>query len=319
MSESQVLTRVKAKFAGLIPPGAFQWNDDAALLPAPSPSASRVVSVDQMIEGIHFLARSGLDSAGWRLVVRNLSDLAAMGAHPVGMLWTLSLPVTWLDDDAAMLDAFLTGAARAAHDYGVPLFGGDLSHSFGGFHATLTIFGDVSGNPLRRSGARVGDLVAISRPVGWSQLGLEVVLHRGGQARSRALRERAKRAHLWPRPELEVGTSLVDVASACLDISDGLARDASRLADASGVALLLDEEGLMQGAPSVGGYPASLERVLSSGDEYALLFTLPPERSLPRGAQLIGCVEAGQGVYVHTRGVLRPVQPEHGFDHFSSS
>lgn len=316
-TESALLARMRESFAGLIPPGAFDWNDDAALLPSLAPGMSRVVSVDQAIEGVHFLASSGLDSAGWRLVVRNVSDLAAMGATPAGMVWTLALPRSWLAADAAMLNSFLAGAAKAARRFRVPLLGGDLAYTLGAFHGTVTIFGDVGGQPLRRSGARVGDLVALSRPLGWSQLGLDEVLGSVSPLANRALRRRARRAHLWPAPELAVGGALADVASACLDVSDGLVRDAGRLAAASKVALVLDEAGILEGAPTVGGRHASLDRVLISGDEYALLFTIPPERPLPRGAQIIGSVESGDGVYLGAGDMPRRLQPHLGFDHFS--
>lgn len=316
MSESGLLAQIRESFAGLIPYGAFGWTDDAALLPSPPPGMSRVVSVDQAIEGVHFLAQSGLDSAGWRLVVRNVSDLAAMGARPVGMVWTLALPRSWISAQAAALGTFLQGAAKAAHRYRVPLFGGDLAHTLGGFQATLTIFGDVQGRPLRRKGARVGDLVALSRPLGWSQLGLDEILGNGSSLASRAVRNRARHAHLWPVPELEFGAALLDVATACLDISDGLVCDGARLAESSEVALVLDETGLLRGAPTVGGRQASLERVLTSGDEYALLFTIPPERPFPRGAQVIGSVEAGFGLHLCGGGTPRRLQPHLGFDHF---
>lgn len=316
-SEGALLARIRDSFAGLVPPGAFDWADDAALLPSPAPGMTRVVSVDQAIEGVHFLASSGLDSAGWRLVVRNVSDLAAMGATPAGMVWTLALPPSWLADGAAMLGSFLAGAAKAARRFQVPLLGGDLAHTLGGFHGTVTIFGDVRGQPLRRNGARVGDLVALSRPLGWSQLGLDEVLGKMAPLENRALRRRAQRAHLWPAPEIAFGAALVDVASACLDVSDGLVRDAARLAAASEVALVLDETGLLHGAPTVGGRHVALDRVLASGDEYALLFTCSPECSLPRGTQLIGSVESGVGVHLGAGGMPRRLQPHLGFDHFS--
>lgn len=316
--EAALVRLVRRRFAGLVSPGALSLEDDAAVLPPVRRGSERVVSVDQAHEHIHFLARHP-DSAGWRAIVRNLSDLAAMGAAPVGFVWTLALPSSWLLDDGRPLDAFLRGAARACRRYRLPMFGGDLSRSHGGLSCTVTVFGDVRGRSLTRSGAKPGDDVYVSRPLGAAAAGLSL-LERLPEELSRSERQ-ALRAHLWPEPELGLGRLLVGKASACMDLSDGLAIDAGRLARASGVALHLDTTAVRAAVnPAAGDAALGLSRALSGGDDYALLFTLPKATRAPRGCLRVGEVRRGRGVFlVETsasgRARTRPLD-ELGYEHF---
>lgn len=325
VDEAALVRLVRRRFAGLLPEGALSLEDDAAVLPPVRKGHARVVSVDQAHEGIHFLARHA-DSAGWRAMVRNLSDLAAMGATPVGCVWTLALSPAWLDDDARLLDAFLRGAARACRRYGLPMYGGDLSRSRAGLSSTVTVFGNVRGTPLTRSGARVGDGVYVSRPLGAAAAGL-ALLNRASSPKLSRLERQALRAHLWPEPELALGRLLVGKASACMDVSDGLALDAARLARASGVALHLDTDALRDAVHPAAGDVSSVtsalgfERALGGGDDYALLFTLPEGMRAPRGSLRIGAVRRGRGVFLveRTPGGREQKRPldARGYEHFS--
>lgn len=317
MKEAALVELIRRRFKGLVAPSALELRDDAALLPPPKRGRERVVTVDQVHEGVHFLVDSGVESAGWRAIVRNLSDLAAMGAKPTGFVWSLALTPAWLDDDASLLDGFLRGAARACRRYELPLLGGDLSRSRGAFSCVATLLGDVRGAALTRRGARPGDAVYVSRPLGASAAGLVVVER--GELRPRERRARqALRAHLWPEPELALGGLLVGRATACMDLSDGLASDAERLARASGVALLLDEDALRAAVHPAAGDPngEGLARALRGGDDYALLFTMPPRARAPRQSYRIGYVEPGSGVFVvDQRGPSRLHGA--GFEHFA--
>ncbi len=311
MKEAALVALIRRRFRGLVAASAIGLDDDAAVLPPARRGYERVISVDQVHEGVHFTIGSGTESAGWRAIVRNLSDLAAMGAAPVGFVWTLALTPAWLDDDARLLDGFLRGAARACRRYGLPLLGGDLSSSRGAFSCVVTVLGDAKGSALRRSGARSDDVVYVSRALGAAHRGLALLDEPG---RTLSARERqALRAHLWPEPELALGLRLGARATSCMDLSDGLATDANRLARASAVAVHLDTGALGAAVhPAAGDAHASgLEHALRGGDDYALLFTLPKRARPPRGCLRIGDVRPGTGVWLDGKKLTYV-----GFEHF---
>jgi thiamine-monophosphate kinase len=314
MEEAALVEQLKRRFAAVLAPGAAGLMDDAATLP-PISGAARVVSTDQLIEGVHFVGDEHVQSAGWRAIARNLSDLAAMGASPVGFTWTLALPTRWLAGRTSLLDTFARGAVAACARYGLPLLGGDVAATSGPFVCSVTVLGDVRGAPLSRAGARPGDGLFVSRPLGASARGLELVLR--GVARSRrVLERRALAAHLWPEPELALGRALVGRASACMDVSDGLLRDLPRLCRASGIGAELSEEELWA-AVDPAARALGLAVALAGGEDYALLFSLPPRRRPPRGALRIGRVVEGSALtLVGATGARRPLFSG-GFDHFA--
>lgn len=340
LDEGDIIERIRAIFASLVPDEALSFEDDAALLSPPAPDATRIVTTDVVVEDVDFALGLGpLESAGHRALVQNLSDLCAMGAFPVGFVWSLSVPRRWLDDEADWLLAFCRGAAACAASYGALLLGGDLSSTSGPFSCAITAFGDVEGAPLLRRGARPGHRLFLSHPTGASQRGLEVLLEGRrqdpeafGPAGSAEMRARfakwrealsedvraAVDAHLFPAPEVSLGPALVGVASACIDVSDGLLQDLSRLVAASGFGAEL--EGLEQAVHAAAGEgDERLARALGGGEEYALLFALPPKRRLPRCAAeavLLGKVVAEPGIaLVDDKGLRRPLEPA-GYDHF---
>lgn len=251
----------------LLHPGARGLSDDAAVLEfgAKSGGETLVLTHDMMVEGVHWLPEQDPADVAFKLVAVNLSDLAAKGAEPLGVL----LGYTLGPDDAR----FLQGLAKALAEFQVPLLGGDtVSAPAGSARAIgLTAIGRATSRPVpSRSGARAGDAVWITGPVGGAMTGFEAL--RDGLAGIDTL------AFRRPRPRLAEGRMLAPLVSAMMDISDGLLLDASRMADASGVTFILDAAAV----PLALGVPETRRRdALGWGDDYQLLFTVPPGRALP--------------------------------------
>jgi thiamine-monophosphate kinase len=320
VSEAELIDDIWRAFGPLVAPGAYDFVDDAAMIPPLLTSSAgeraRVITTDVVVEGVDFdRALYPLVYAGFRALAQNLSDVASMGAVPTGFVWSLALPPTWSRDDVGEL---ARGAAILAKLRKVPLFGGDLSSMPAGSSASIAItaFGDVTGLPIRRSTALVDDDVFLLAPnaLGASAAGLRLLRARPSSApfdawlRALAVDEAAcVSAHIKPLPA--DGALLVHArASACIDLSDGLAKDADRLARASGVSLALDGTALA----SVTAAGATRDEALHGGEDYALVFTSSSRAAAERvGAVHIGRARAGQGVLVDDA----PLAPQ-GFDHF---
>ena len=232
-----------------------------------------VLTHDTLVEGVHVLPGQDPADVAWKLVATNMSDLAAKGAEPVGVL----LGYMMGRDDAR----FLTGLGQALEHYGAPLLGGDTVSGTGPQVLGLTAFGRATHRPVpSRSGARVGELLYLTGTVGAAMLGLEAI--RAGSGDSLAYRR--------PRALLAEGQALAPLVSAMMDVSDGLLLDATRLARASGVTLAIDRAAVPIATPE-----ARRDEALRWGDDYQLLFTVPPGSVLPVPASLIGTVlTAGQ-------------------------
>ncbi len=285
-------------------------GDDAAVLRA---SGLLVWTVDSAVEGVHFdLDWLAPEDVGYRATQAAVSDLAAMGARPLGALSNLCLPKRFPKRD---LERLLRGQAEAARELGCPIIGGNLAGS-SELSITTTALGSTRA-PLLRSGARAGDELWLLGDVGLARAGL--LAFQEGASRKRALAA-AVRAFARPRAHLREGLSLVGRAHAALDVSDGVAGDAAHVAEASGVAVVISEERLRKALPRALATAAAeldrdpLELGLFGGDDYALLAT-GPERRRPRGAKVIGRVEAGRGVSLETREGRRALGG--GFDHFA--
>jgi len=279
-------------------------GDDAALL-RPAPGTELVATVDTLVEGRHFLAGADPRSLGHRALAVSLSDLAAMGAAPCWALLALTLP----EADATWLAAFARGFGELAQRHGVALVGGNTAR--GPLNIAVQLLGSVpQGAALRRSGARAGDAVYVTGTPGDAAAGREP-----GQ-RSAALRERCE----FPVPRVTAGQALRGIASACIDVSDGLAADLGKLATASGLEarlqpLLLP---LSEDLLAFAGPQRAVELALSGGEDYELCFTVPPARQAGLAAALppelcritrIGTVETASG----------PLDAAaEGFDHFRS-
>ena len=229
---------------------------------------------DAMAEGVHFLPGQDPADLAWKLVVTNLSDLAAKGAEPLGVL----LGYQFGGDDARFID----GLREVLEHYRVPLLGGDTIGANGAQVLGLTAIGRATHRPVpSRSGAQPGDTVWIAGPVGAAMLGFEA--YKAGSGGSLA----------WRRPAalLAEGQALAAQVTAMMDVSDGLLLDASRLAQASQVTLSLDSQ-----AVPIAVEEARRGDALRWGEDYQLLFTAPPEAAPPVRAYRIGTVDpAGAG------------------------
>jgi thiamine-monophosphate kinase len=293
-------------------------GDDAAILRVP-PGAELVATVDAIVEGVHFLAGADAADVGWRALAVNLSDLAAMGAEPAWALLALVMPAA----DEQWLTRFTHGFFELAGKHGVALVGGDTNR--GPLCASVQLHGFApAGAALRRSGARPGDHLYVTGTLGDAAAGLELLRDRkGGEAQGA---DELQRRFLRPQPRTTEGLSLRGLASAAIDVSDGLGVDAARLARASGAGIEIE----LERVPTSGALRAAHGEkeahalALGGGDDYELLFAVSPEHAtdLARasaawkcGCTRIGRVVAESGVRVRLHGRDVPVASA-GFQHF---
>jgi len=287
-------------------PGAFDLLDDAAVIPS-RPGFDLVVTKDAMVEGVHFPSGEAPDLVARKLLRVNLSDLAAKAAEPFGCF----LAVAWSPAyDATARTAFASGLGEDLRAYGVGLLGGDTVRTPGPFTVSLTALGWVpEGGMVRRAGAKVGDVVAVSGTIGDGALGLAAV--RGGVADPDGFL--AGRLRL-PTPRLDLRETLRSHASAAADVSDGLIADAGQVAVASGVAMALDLDRMPlspQARAWLDGQPdraAALVWLAVGGDDYEVVATFG--EAPPAGFTAIGEVRAGAGV--ETTFNERPISIGHG-------
>ncbi len=314
MNEFELIARYLAPLAGGAP-GALGLTNDAATLTI-KPGFELVVTKDMMAAGVHFLPDDPPDLVARKLLRVNLSDLAAMGAEPVGYLIGAGLAASTHE---AWLASFVKGLAVDQATFGVCLLGGDtISVGEGPLVLSLTALGQVeSGCGLTRSGARPGDLVVVSGTLGDAALGLLCL--RGEIGASSADREVLIDRYRVPQPRLGLGRQLVGRASAALDISDGLVADAGHLAHESGVAIEIEAARLPL-SPAVqrcvDAIPNHLASALAGGDDYELLFTISEDDLAgldPGYVSLtpIGRCKRGKGVAV-LDGLGRDITPDDG-------
>jgi thiamine-monophosphate kinase len=312
-------------------------GDDAAIV-APGRSVNWVLSCDAFLEGVHFLAeRHPADSVGFKALARATSDLAAMGARPRIFLLTLALPAArtgkWLDE-------FLRGMKRAARQLGMRLAGGDTTQS-PIISISITVLGDVApGHAVKRYGARAGDILYVSGRLGGARLGLEMVTRSDKIARERVLKSQNSllKEHLYPTIRVALGQWLAErrIASAMIDLSDGLSMDLARLCAASGVGARVWAGRIpcVKMPPGKSGDAVlkllktlkldTLEMALRGGDDYELLFTVPRRhvrrlRGAPgfSGLRAIGEIERGhRRTLVDVDGHASPLHPA-GWDPFT--
>ncbi len=291
--------------------------DDAAVWTPPL-GRDLVFTHDALACGVHYLPTDPPSDVAWKLLAVNLSDLAAMGAAPAGVL--LGLGMSAAEDDAWRA-AFTAGLGRALEHFGVALWGGDTVTGLAAAVLGLTAIGHIEpGRALARSTAQAGDDIWVSGTIGDAGLGLTMA--RGLVPVEKALIDRFRR----PQPRVALGRALVGVASACMDVSDGLLIDADRMARASGVALsiALDAVPLSPAAAAhTHGEADRLARV-TAGDDYELLFTAPPGRAADVQAAAaqartpvarIGTVIAGEGVCAIGQGGADVTPARLGWEH----
>ncbi|MEH6567161.1 MAG: thiamine-phosphate kinase [Halopseudomonas sp.] len=301
---------------------ALGIGDDAAVL-QPGAGQQLVISTDSLLAGVHFPEQYPPAELGYRALAVAVSDLAAMAATPLAFTLALSLPQV----DEPWLQAFSRGLAVAARDFSINLIGGDTTR--GPLNLGVTVLGQVArGQAMRRDGARGSDLLCVGGPLGDGAAGLAVV--QGSDlppGLSLAGQDYLQQRFWRPQPQLALGQLLRGVATAGLDVSDGLLADAEHIAQASGVALHIDAARLPC-SEALGSWPElqQLEWMLRGGDDYVLLFTLPaaakPHISQWRAAghaiTIIGSVHAGSGVLLDVGKGYAPLTGERGYQHFRS-
>ncbi len=255
-------------FRPLAGAGALDLRDDAAAFVPPA-GRLLVAAADAMVQGVHFLPDDPPETVGRKLLRVNLSDLAAMGASPLGYLLTLALPPTIGD---AWVAGFCEGLAGDQELFGLQLLGGDTTSTRQGpLVLSLTILGDAApGRLLQRGGAAAGDGLWVTGTIGDGALGLAVLQGRLHQEDGfLAGRYRV------PQPRLEFGGQLAGIASAAIDVSDGLVQDCGHLCRASGVSASIQAELVPLSAPARAAGPGWLETLLTGGDDYELLLAVP--------------------------------------------
>lgn len=305
-------------------PAARGLSDDAAVLPVDS--GQIILTHDAMVSGTHFFSDADPADVAWKLVAVNLSDLAAKGAEPLGVL--LGYTLAGDDWDAA----FAAGLGKALAYFDVPLLGGDTVSDRQGAprssrHIGLTAIGRATSDIVpSRGGARDGDALYVSGPIGAAYAGYCQI--RDGEDGDEQLRL----AFLRPQPMLAEGQALASHVTAMMDISDGLLLDASRMAKASGLCACVEladvpldtatkQQLFKEGAD--GGddtdadskAPRLNEDALTFGDDYQLLFAMPPDATPSVQAWRIGSLCAGQGLHLTFAGKAWPLPQSLGFEH----
>lgn len=297
---------------------ALGIGDDCALL-ALAPGEQMAVSTDTLVAGVHFPQGADPVLLGQRALAVAASDLAAMGASPLGFTLALTLP----SFSAQWLQGFATGLDAMAERCGLRLVGGDTTR--GPLSLTLTVFGRLpQGLALTRSGARPGDLLCVGGRLGDAAGALPLVL---GQRHAEPAVAGPLLAHYWsPLPQFALGQALRGRASAALDISDGLLADCGHIARASKVALRVERERLpvSNALQSLLGLEQAWSAALSGGDDYVLAFTLPPEEETTLRAQgavffVIGQVSVGEGVTLVDRHGQDITPTVRGYQHFAET
>jgi thiamine-monophosphate kinase len=312
LSERERLEKLRSLFGTALPPGVEVGIGDDATVLAPG-TTPLVWTVDAAVEGIHFRrAWMSLREIGFRSLMAAASDLAAMGATPRGVLSALVLPDS-IDD--ADLEDLAAGQREAAELLGTAVLGGNLARG-SELSITTSVLGEAA-QPILRRGAKEADVLAIAGPIGFAAAGLEALRRGASDARLGA----AIQAYKRPLARIEDGLRARGVARAAIDLSDGLAIDASRLGEESEVGILFDEaavlrasgEALSHAAAALGIAP--LELALYGGDDYALLAAFAPD-SIAASFLRIGTCTGERGLWLEEKDGSRRAIEARGFDHF---
>jgi len=276
--EDRLVARVKSSATGEKASGLRVGIGDDAAIWRPRPGRETVLTCDWFLEGIHFIRDwHPADAVGWKCLARAVSDVAAMGGEARCFLLSVAAP---RELTGKWLDEFLEGLRRAAGQLRCALAGGDTTRSDKAL-VSVTVIGEVrQGRALLRSGAQPGDAVFVSGCLGEAEAGLRLLRRSGGAADQADPR---LRKHLYPEPRQALGQWLSKrrLATAAMDLSDGLSTDLGRLCEASGTGARI-EAGRLPAAP--GAPKGNLELALHGGDDYELLFTVPPGKAdeIPR-------------------------------------
>jgi len=313
MTEFDLIARIRARAASR-DDVVLGIGDDAALLRMP-PGRLLVVATDTLNAGVHFPEDTLPAAIGWKALAVNLSDLAAMGAVPAWCTLSLSLP----EGDALWVERFLDGFLALADEHGVALVGGDTTR--GPLSVCVTVHGFVDQErALRRAGAQVGDDLWISGTLGDAAAALSQ--WRAGGAAEASLRARLDR----PMPRLALGQALAGIATACIDVSDGLLADLGHLCVASGVGADVQLDVLPASPALAALFTDETRHVLQAGggDDYELCFTAAAARAdaVQAAAQAgtsvtrIGRIVSGSAVRALLPDGSAWTPPQHGYEHF---
>jgi thiamine-monophosphate kinase len=260
-------------------PGAFALTDDAAAIDPPA-GCDLVLTADGIIAGVHFFPDDPPDTVGMKALRVNLSDLAAKAARPLGFLLMLALPK---EIGEAWLAPFARGLGADAGLFGCPLLGGDTDRTPGPVTISIAMLGAVPhGKMLRRASARPGDRLVVTGTIGDAALGLMLRRDPAAGERwglSRDQQSELRRRYLVPQPRTAIAEVLGRHASAAMDVSDGLAGDLAKLCRVSGVTAAIEAARVPlspAARAALAGEPTLIEPVLTGGDDYEILASVPP-------------------------------------------
>jgi len=318
LNEFEVIREFFARQPVARPDVVLGIGDDAALLGVPA-GQELVVSTDLLVSGVHFADDAEAESIGHKALAVNLSDLAAMGATPAWFTLNLSMPSV----EVKWIEGFCRGLYALAGRYQVALVGGDTTR--GPVTIGIQIMGFApAGKALRRSTAMAGDRIYVTGQIGDAALGLRLL--QGGLQIPEAFRASVLARLHRPEPRVDAGLKIRDLATSCIDISDGLAADLGHILDASGVGARLELERLPRSPAYASVFDvAGWEPALAGGDDYELCFTAPAahERELVKifaalglACTAVGEIEAQPGLRIFDKAgaLYQPVKT--GFDHF---
>lgn len=280
-------------------------GDDCALITVPT-GKQLVVSVDTSVAGVHFPEDAAPYDIGWRALAVSLSDLAAMGATPAWFTLALTLP----EADDPWLEAFARGVSDLARRFGISLVGGDTTR--GPLAASVQVHGYVSpGGAWRRNGAKPGDLLYVSGPLGQAAGGLELAL--SGKIPADSGEARLLQSYLRPEPRFDLLSPLAGRVHAAIDISDGFLADLNHILKASRVGAVLDPARIpvSEELKALFGEEKAFEMAITGGDDYQVCFTVSPKRRL----ELEVCAEQSH-LQLFPVGMITASQGIQGLDHF---
>ena len=294
--------RIAQHFRPLAGPGSLDLTDDAAVL-APPPGRELVLTADAMVGGVHFLPNDPPGLMAQKLLRTNLSDLAAMGAAPLGYLLTVSVP---RDTPDAWFFDFAAGLAKDQSEFGISLLGGDMTSTPGPVTLSLTALGTVApGQAVRRSGARPGDGLWVTGTIGDGALGLLA-------AQGKLADPTGFLAARYRLPTPRLGVARHDLVSAGMDVSDGLVQDVSHLCRASGCGAEILSMQLPRSPATRSVGERFLPLCLTGGDDYELALAVPPatESALIAHAASLGVAVTRIGRFLEGPAAVRVLGPD---------
>jgi thiamine-monophosphate kinase len=335
IAEKKLIERIRRLAAASVKPGLKPsrtvrahgvitgiGDDCAVLRPVAGQGRKQdtLVTTDFSLEGIHFRRDwHTAESVGHRCLARGLSDIAAMGGEPVAAFLSLALPHNL---PQSWVTGFLRGLTRLAEKFGVVLAGGDTAESPDGILADIIVIGSVpEGEAVLRSGARAGDRIYVSGQLGGSAAAISELRRKP----KRKLSPEGHRRHFFPEPRIELGRTLRKrgLASAMIDISDGLSTDLAHICQESGVGAEIEAEAIPRASVGSPRHEVELEFALHGGEDYELLFTAPRGRRIPSqigGVPLarIGRITRGRKVVLRNREGGDLELQARGWEHFKS-